>query len=130
MTKNFSSTLLEQIEALENKRQEAMVKKDFKTLSSLLDDDLIYVHSTGKLMSKTEYLDHLGSEHFAYESIKSEAGGRHIEWGGGVILVRHLAATMEIEDKHVDTRLTVLTVWKRSGEAWTLVSSVSAKMSG
>jgi len=129
MTKQQGAAVLAKIEQLESKRQKAMVAKDFETLTSLLGDELIYVHSTGKLMSRDEYLDHLRSDHFAYESITAEAGGRHIEADGSFILVRHLSATMKIGEKHVDTRLTVLTVWKQSGTTWTLVSSVSAKMS-
>jgi hypothetical protein len=129
MTKQSSPPLLEQIEALENKRQQAMVSKDLKTLSSLLDDELIYVHSTGKLMNKDEYLNHLRSDDFAYESIHAEPGGRHTETTGGFVLVRHLSATMKIGEKHIGTKLTVLTVWKRSEGTWTLVGSVSAKMS-
>jgi hypothetical protein len=129
MTEQQGTALLAEIEQLESKRQRAMVAKDFETLSAILGDELIYVHSTGKLMSKAEYLDHLCSDHFAYKSITPEAGGSHIEADGIFILVRHLSATMKIGDKHVDTRLTVLTVWKQSGTTWALVSSVSAKMS-
>jgi ketosteroid isomerase-like protein len=120
---------LDQVEALEQQRHKAMIEKDFSALTDLLHEDLIYVHSTGRLMSKGEYLAHVGAEHFAYKAITIIDKGRHSKVSDDFVLVQHLYATVLIGGKDVVTKLAVMTVWRSSQGVWRLVASISTKMS-
>ncbi|RTR53449.1 nuclear transport factor 2 family protein [Pseudomonas aeruginosa] len=45
--------------ALEADRQRALVEEDLPLLSDLFADDLLYVHTTGLVQDKTQYLDYV-----------------------------------------------------------------------
>ena len=47
--------------ALENSRYRAMVRVDIDRLDTLLDDDLIFTHASGKIDSKRTFLESLRS---------------------------------------------------------------------
>jgi ketosteroid isomerase-like protein len=47
------------IEAIEQQRCDATVSEDLLTLASLLDDELTFVHSSGYIHGKSEYLTFL-----------------------------------------------------------------------
>lgn len=48
-----------QLLAFERLRQQAMIAADARVLDSLLDDQLIHIHSTGMVHNKIQLLDHL-----------------------------------------------------------------------
>lgn len=50
----------QQIEALEERRRTAMVAEDVKTLETLLDDSLVWVHGSAKKDSKASFLAGFG----------------------------------------------------------------------
>ena len=49
--------VIERVQQLEDARYAAMVSKDIETLDRLLDDKLIYMHSTGLADTKASYID-------------------------------------------------------------------------
>ncbi len=62
----------EEVEALKEtykSRLKAMVEQDVDTLSSLMDDDLILRHITGKTQTKKEWLDDIASGNMYYINI-------------------------------------------------------------
>ena len=50
------------VEAIEQRRCDATVSGDLLTLAPLLDDDLTFVHSSGYIHDKSEYLTFLSHE--------------------------------------------------------------------
>ncbi|MVV51796.1 nuclear transport factor 2 family protein [Pseudomonas sp. PB120] len=46
--------------ALERRRQLALVAVDIDELNALFDDDLVHVHSTGLVHTKTQLIEHIG----------------------------------------------------------------------
>lgn len=53
-------------------RDKAMIDRDIETLGSLMADDLILVHITGRQQSKAEWLEEIRSENMRYYDIKRE----------------------------------------------------------
>ncbi|MDL4914476.1 MAG: nuclear transport factor 2 family protein [Enterobacterales bacterium endosymbiont of Blomia tropicalis] len=43
----------------ESRRQRALIQADLATLENLLADDLIHIHSTGMVHSKSQFLNHV-----------------------------------------------------------------------
>src|SRR5580704_7664478 len=57
--------------ALDNERADAQVRGDLATLGRVLGDDLTYVHASGLVQSKAEFLSDLKSGKRTYTSIKT-----------------------------------------------------------
>src|ERR1700761_650903 len=112
-------TILDQIQAKEQARLSAMLSKDFDTLSNLLDEELIYVHSTGRIMTKAEYIAHLRQDSFAYETIEAVNSG-YCAANESFVLVQNVSARMKIKGEFIDTKLSVMTVWRIRYEEWKL----------
>jgi ketosteroid isomerase-like protein len=61
-----------EVEALERKRFEAQVTKDYAFLEKAFADDLIYTHSNGKQNNKTEYIQSIRDGKSVYDKIEVE----------------------------------------------------------
>ncbi|WP_321845780.1 nuclear transport factor 2 family protein [Paraburkholderia bannensis] len=57
------------IRALEEQRRLAMLAADTQALEALLDEALIYIHSTGGRDSRASYLEKLASGAMRYEAV-------------------------------------------------------------
>ena len=68
---NLSQTQQE-VKATIDKRDKAMIDKDINTMDSLMADDLILVHITGRRQTKWEWLEEIRSENMRYYDIKLE----------------------------------------------------------
>jgi ketosteroid isomerase-like protein len=60
------------VRALEMKRVEALVRGDLKVLDSILDDDLVYIHSSGLVDTKASFIDSLKSGALKYLSMEHD----------------------------------------------------------
>ena len=52
------NTAHDELLALENERQRALVEEDHARIAALFADDLLYVHTTGLVQDKAQYLDY------------------------------------------------------------------------
>ena len=52
----MSDAIKVEIKKLEDRRFQAMIDSDFHTLEGLLDDGLVYTHSTGQSDTHAEYI--------------------------------------------------------------------------
>ncbi|GJH40053.1 hypothetical protein RCZ04_06030 [Capnocytophaga sp. HP1101] len=55
-----------------DRHNKAMVDRDIATLGSLMADDLVLVHVTGRKQSKTEWLEDIRTEQMRYFSVQRE----------------------------------------------------------
>jgi len=62
-----------EVEALERQRFAAQVSKDYAFLEKAFDDDLVYIHATGKEQNKTEYLQSIRDGQSVYDKIDVES---------------------------------------------------------
>src|SRR5919112_1246180 len=69
-SKNDKAT--KEVEALERKRFEAQVTKDYAFLEKAFADDLVYTHSNGKQNNKTEYIQSIRDGKSQYDKIDVE----------------------------------------------------------
>ncbi len=61
-----------EIEQFIERRNKAMVQKDIEFLSAMMDDELLLVHSDGRLQSKTDWLNEIENGQLRYFDIKTE----------------------------------------------------------
>jgi uncharacterized protein DUF4440 len=111
----------QEIAALEQMLYRAMIGRDLGTLGGLLSDELQYVHSTGVVESKAEYLAAVANGVYEYERIASR----------GVRILVHAetaVATGEVEmsvsaagEPKRLIRLLFTLVWVREPGQWRLL---------
>ena len=71
-------TEIKEVNALELKRFEAQVKKDYVALDKILSDELIYTHSSGKVDGKESYVQSIKDGKSIYDAIESKEMNTHI----------------------------------------------------
>ena len=82
------------IEALDAKRAECILARDFAGLEPMIAEDLRYVHSSAVLENKQQYLAKLSSGHYTYRSLTTLQ--REMRVIGDVVLVNG-DARIEVE---------------------------------
>jgi ketosteroid isomerase-like protein len=116
---------LAEVTACEQLRLQAMLARDALTLANLLDDNLTYVHSTGAIMSKDDYLAHVADPTFRYVAASSEPKATHL-LGDCAILIASVTATIEKDGHQIALALTTQSAWRRTGDGWRLIASTAA----
>ncbi len=66
------SQVEQEVVTMLDKRDRAMIDRDIEALGSLMADDLVLVHITGRRQSKAEWLEEIRSENMRYYDIKRE----------------------------------------------------------
>ena len=122
-----AQTAVDAVKAAEAKRFEVTVKGDYKALDDLLADDLIYVHSNGKMDNEKTFLEGLTSGRSKYKKIESvEMKARQV--GELVLIDGRVNVTVETNGQSNDLDLTYLDVWAKRAGKWQMVSWHSARM--
>jgi ketosteroid isomerase-like protein len=109
--------------ALDKKRMQVTVSRDFDALAALLADDMVYTHSNGKLDTKKSLIDALKSGSTVYQSIEP-SGVEAIDVGDVVILTG--AADIHVNSNHLRLRFT--DVYANRNGAWQMVAWHSARL--
>ena len=113
-----------EISRLDAQRIEALVKADMKALDQIYSDDLVYVHSGGKIDSKKPYLALLSYGSLIYASQRYEPPARVLLAGHDTAIVTG-RANIELKNKagKISTRvLATTTVYVRSAAGWKAIS--------
>ena len=109
------------IQRLEDERYAAMLGKDVKALERLLDEELVYMHSSGVADSKQSYIRGLSEGVWDYQRIgRSE---QTVKVSGDTALVfNRLAISIKVRgvQKEMDNR--ALAVWVRRDAGWRLIA--------
>lgn len=111
-----------QLLALEAKRNIALLNKDMEFLESALDDDLTYVHASGKIDSKRTLLENI-EKNLTYSIC--ERGELHVRVFGDVGVMT--GSTKIVTHRHGASSPTVIDgnitqVWVLRGGSWRMVA--------
>jgi ketosteroid isomerase-like protein len=109
---------------LEGVRMDALLKGDWPTLERLYADELIYVHSGGRIDTKKGYLGMLAGGNLTYVSLRYDAP-QHIVVVGRDTAIASGTASIETKNRAGQLAKRVLattTVYARSGTTWHIVS--------
>ena len=123
----LAQSAVDEVKAAEKKRFEVTVKGDYKALDALLAEDLIYVHSNGKVDNEKTFLEGLTSGRSKYHSIEPlEMNARAL--GDFVFVDGRAKVKVESSGQVNDLLLTYLDVWVKRNGTWQMVHWHSARM--
>lgn len=108
----------------DGRRYRAMLEGDVQALERLLDDDLIYTHSSALREGKHEYLASLSSGRFKYlnvaqQEVRVALHGDLAVMDGKVVL----SARVEGAERRLDNRF--LSVWRLGTSGWQMLAWAS-----
>jgi ketosteroid isomerase-like protein len=113
--------VIQEIEALEAKRCQAILNCDYKALEPLIGEDLVYTHSSAVQENKKQYLEKLGSGYYTYHGL--DAIEREFRVMGDVVLVNgDLRITVEVAGTKKVVMSRYLQVWAKRPPGWQMVS--------
>jgi ketosteroid isomerase-like protein len=118
-----SRPLEAEILRVDARRIEALVNADLKTLEELYSDELVYIHSGGRIDSKRPYLALLAAGSLDYVSQRYDPPARVVVAGADTAFVTG-RVTIELKSKtgQLSTRvLTTSTVYARTAAGWKVV---------
>lgn len=113
-----------EIRRLDAGRVDALLKNDLPALERLFADDMVYVHSAGKIDTKKPYLASLAAGNLVYLSIRYDPPAGVLVAGPDTAVVTG-RATIEFKTRTGQpTRrvLTTTTVYARGTAGWKVVS--------
>jgi len=106
----------------------AMVGADEKALKELLADNVVYVHSSGKLDTKAEFLSIVGGKKTVYKTISID--DQKIEATATSAVVRHtFSGEAETDGKVNAFKVGVMQVWQKQDGAWRLYARQAFRLS-
>jgi ketosteroid isomerase-like protein len=118
--KAFSMTEAD-ITTLEEQRYSAMLRKDIAALENLLDDELVYTDSSGRVDTKANYLDSFRGGSRNYRSIDRRNVKVMIRGNTALVFCDlHIQATLQDAIRNVRTR--ALAVWSGTNGIWRLLA--------
>lgn len=113
-------------EAVEKLRK-AMIDGDRAGLESIAADSLSYGHSSGKVESKTEFVENIASGKSDFVTI--DLSEQTISISHNIAVVRHvLNAATNDGGKPTTVKLKVLLVWEKQKGEWKLLARQAVKL--
>ncbi len=113
--------VIQEIEAVDAKRSQAILNRDYKALEPLIGEDLRYIHSSAVQENKKQYLEKLGSGHYIYHGL--DVLEREFRVIGEVVLVNgDLRIQVEVAGTKKVVMSRYLQVWAKRALGWQMVS--------
>ena len=113
--------VIQEIEAVDAKRSQAILNRDYKALEPLIGEDLRYIHSSAVQENKKQYLEKLGSGHYIYHGL--DVLEREFRVMGEVVLVNgDLRIQVEVAGTKKVVMSRYLQVWAKRALGWQMVS--------
>lgn len=122
----MSNALSAAVRDADDRRKAATRNADIDVLASLIDDEVIYGHSTGVVDSKVSYLEGLSSGRVRYRTLETTVD-RSVEYSDTVVLHGTMNATIEIEEHARQIDVIYMSVWRLRADGWRMVAFQSAR---
>jgi len=115
------------VEALDWKRQSAMISFDRTTLDRLLDEQLTYTHSIGLVQSRAQLYEMLAGGSVQYKSFTNENSAWHV-FPGVVVGTGTQKIELVVDGKPATSRSRFTVVWRSAGEGWKCIAYQSTPL--
>lgn len=124
MSKHTNVAYLHELEKCEDRRYKAMIERDLSSLADLLNDDLLYTHSSAKTDTKAQYLASLESGATIYKSVSRDQITIRV-YDNIALINGHvvLEATVDGVDRLLDNMF--LNAWVKTEKGWQMTAWAS-----
>jgi ketosteroid isomerase-like protein len=123
---------IDQVRAAEQRRAAAMIAADVDAIADLLDERLIYCHSSGVVDTRESYLDELRKSEYTYHAVELDTIDHQIVTAGQVIInsVMTVSMTVRSTGRTVSRQIRATSVWVQAddGPGWRLLVSHSTNL--
>jgi hypothetical protein len=123
-----NSPVAKELLPLEKARVEALCKGDLPGLEKFLASDLTYVHSSGVLESRAEFLDKLRTGERKYVSMEHDPGVTVRSYGDVAILTGATKVQVIVKGQTQNIHLRFTEAWQRHGKEWQVVAWHATKI--
>jgi len=106
----------------------ALVSKDEKTLTELLNKDVSYGHSNGWVQNKTDIINDLKSGKLAYDKIENTSSMIAAINGNWATVRTNTNAEGKVSGNAFQFKLHILEVWLKTNAGWQLIARQSTKL--
>ena len=115
----MTDTLRQEIEAVDDRRLQAMRVGDVDTLADVFGDDLLYTHGSALTDDKAGFIEKFRKKYRLKTARRSDVTVR----GYGEVAVMHGRVAMEMDVDGIPKTMNnnFVAVWTRRGGAWKLV---------
>ncbi|MES2973087.1 MAG: nuclear transport factor 2 family protein [Pseudomonadota bacterium] len=103
--------------ARNQERRDALIANDVVRVRKTMADDLIFIHTTGKVETREEFLERLSSGALRYNAI-FESNQRVQRVGGLVVLLSDLAQQLTLAGQERVIHSVSLSVWIKERSGW------------
>lgn len=110
-----------ELRAVEEQRYKAMLQADIPALEKLLTDDLVYVHSSGSIETKQQFLATVRTGGIRYKKIAPEDLRYRIAGNLAVVTGKSSLET-ERDGKPLSFRVRFTAVYEKSAAGWRLAA--------
>jgi ketosteroid isomerase-like protein len=117
----------QQLIKLEDEWNDAMVKRDLKTLEAMLADDYLFVDYTGEITPKTDYLANMKSGDDIVTAAASDQYRIRI-YGDTALVTAHWKGAEMSKGKDLSGQYRYTDVWVRHGDNWRCVLTHDTKI--
>lgn len=111
-------------------RLTAMMAGDGAALGKLMSDELAFVHSDGRVESKTDYVKNMLAGDTAYKDAKTSDVRTMEPAPGVVILIGAQQMNKRLGPAWSEIKLKFMAVWRNEGGTWRMVAWQSMRPSG
>ncbi|OEO26047.1 DUF4440 domain-containing protein [Pseudomonas sp. J237] len=119
----------QQLLALEKERSRALVEEDYTAVNELFADDLVYVHTTGLVQGKADYLEYARS---AVQYLAIERGPLDIRVYGDDLAIMTGPQCNTLQKRGGDQAMRgegfATQVWVRTAKGWQMSSFHATKV--
>jgi hypothetical protein len=123
---------VQEVQALQKKRGEAMIAANVDAIAELLDERCIYSHSSTLTDTKQTYVEALKKKEYTYHSVETVSTDHSVVIGDIVIVNGIMAVSMTVKSsgQTLTRKIRVSEVWTRSKgtPAWKLLLSHSTNI--
>jgi hypothetical protein len=121
------SAIEKEISQLESRRFQAMMQADTAVLDSILSDELTYIHTSGQVDTKAQFIEALRSGELKYESISPDDVKVRIHKAAAVV-AGHARMKVKSRGQTQSFSIRFLDVYARRNDRWQMVAWQSTRV--
>lgn len=112
---------------MEQQWEDALTKSDTAALDKLYDEKIVYTHSSGKVDTKSSYINTIKSGATKYESMKRD-DIKVTVYGKTAVVTCHWEVHVLAQGNKLDLNARYLHVYVQEGDGWKMVAHESTRI--